>query len=179
MNDKLKKVLEIILFIAIVGLSVVIFIFRDSLQDVSNISYLGLFALCFLANATVLFPAPSLMIAASCALILNPWLVAVVASLGSTFGELVGYVFGNVSNDLSTNFNKIMDKVTSKVRSPVLIVFVFALLPLPLFDVAGIYSGGIKMNLLKFFLSCFAGKLIKMLVYVRAYDILEWAVSII
>jgi hypothetical protein len=49
---------------------------RDKIQNVSEVSYLGLFFLCFIANATVLLPAPSLMIAASCALIMNPWLVA-------------------------------------------------------------------------------------------------------
>ena len=74
--------------------SVAIFLMRDQLQNVDEIGYLGLFLLCFLSNATVLLPAPSLMIAASCALILNPLLVAAVAALGSSLGELVGYAFG-------------------------------------------------------------------------------------
>lgn len=177
MNVKLRKILEIIIVIFIVGLSITIFLLKDKIQNVSNISYLGLFLLCFLANATVLLPAPSLMIAASCALIMNPLLVAIVAALGSTLGELVGYAFGTVAKDLSPKLQKFLDKFTSKIHNQTLLVFVFAVLPLPLFDIVGIYSGGTKMSLFKFFIVCFAGKFIKMLVYTRLYDIIDWASS--
>lgn len=172
-----RKVLEIILVVFIVGLSIAIFLLRDKLQDVSEVGYLGLFLLCFLANATVLLPAPSLMIAASCALIMNPWLVALCAALGSTLGEFVGYAFGTVTKDLSPKFKALLDKLTTRIHNRTLLVFLLAVLPLPLFDVVGIYSGGTKMNLFKFFAACFIGKLIKMLVYTRIYDILEWASS--
>ena len=158
-------------------MSIAIFLCRNRIQNIGNVGYLGLFLLCFLANATVLLPAPSLMIAASCALIMNPFLVALFAALGSTFGEFVGYAFGTVSKDLSPKFQKIIDKFTSKIHNQSLLVFVFAVLPLPLFDFVGIYSGGSKMNLLKFFIICFLGKLLKMLVYTRIYDILDWSSS--
>lgn len=175
MKTNIRKILEIVLIIIIVGLSVTIFIFRDKIQNVNDVGYIGLFLLCFLANATVLLPAPSLMIAASCALIMNPILVALCASLGSTLGEFVGYAFGTAAEDLSPKFKKLLDKITAKVRNKTLLVFILAVLPLPLFDVAGIYSGGTKMNLFKFFVACFVGKFIKMLVYTRIYDILDWA----
>ena len=178
MNAKLRKVLEILLVAVIVALSVVIFLLRDKLQDLGGVGYLGLFALCFLANATVLLPAPSLMIAASAALILNPWLVALVASLGSATGEFVGYVFGTAGRDLSPKFQKLLDKLQAKVKNPLLLVFILALLPLPLFDVAGVYSGGTKLHLGKFFLLCWCGKFLKTLIYTKAYDILEWAISL-
>lgn len=177
MKKKIQKIIEIVLVVLIVGLSVEIFLLRDKIQNVSEVGYLGLFFLCFLANATVLLPAPSLMIAASCALIMNPWLVALCAALGSALGEFIGYAFGTVTEDLSPKFQKILNKLTSKIHSQTLLVFILAALPLPLFDLVGIYSGGTKMNLIKFFLACFAGKLIKMLVYTRLYDILKWASS--
>lgn len=177
LNSKLRKILEILLALFIVGLSVAIFMFRNELQDISEVSYLGLILLCFLANATVLLPAPSLMIAASCALIMNPWLVALCAAFGSTLGELVGYAFGSVTKELSPKFQRIVDKLTTKIHSPIILVFILAALPLPLFDVVGIYSGGSRINLVKFFLACFFGKLVKMLVYTRMYDILGWATS--
>lgn len=177
MKKKIRIILEIALVVFIIGLSVTIFLLRDRIQNVNEVSYLGLFFLCFLANATVLLPAPGLMIAASCALIMNPWLVALFAALGSTLGEFVGYAFGTVTEDLSPKFKKLLDKMTTKVHNQTLLVFILAVLPLPLFDLIGIYSGGTKMNLIKFFLACFVGKLIKMLVYTRIYDILEWATS--
>ncbi len=174
MNKKLKKALEISFVVLTLAMSVAIFVFRNKIGAVGNVGYLGLFALCFAANATVLLPAPSLMIAASCALIMNPLLVALFAALGSTLGELVGYAFGVVSEDLSPRFKKILDKLTAKIKNEALLVFVLAALPLPLFDVAGIYSGGTRMKPVKFFIACFLGKLVKLLVYTRMYDIIAW-----
>ena len=178
-NSKVRKILEILFVIFIVALSVVIFLMRDKIGQVSDVSYLGLFLLCFLANSTVLLPAPSLMIAASCALIMNPFLVALSAALGSTLGEFVGYAFGTITKDLSPKFQKLLDKLTSRVHNQTVLVFILAVLPLPFFDIVGIYSGGTKMNLIRFSVACFIGKFIKLLVYTRMYDILEWAYSII
>ena len=179
MNSKFRKILEILFVVVIIALSVVIFLMRDKIGNVSDVGYLGLFLLCFLANSTVLLPAPSLMIAASCSLIMNPFLVALSAALGSTLGEFVGYVFGTITKDLSPKFQRLLDKLTNKVRNQTVLVFILALLPLPLFDIVGIYSGGTKMNLIKFSVACFIGKFIKLLVYTKIYDILEWAYSII
>lgn len=179
MNERLRRILEVLFVIFVVLLSIAIFLLRDKIGQVSNIGYLGLFFLCFLANSTVLLPAPSLIIAASCALIMNPWFVALFAALGSTLGEFVGYAFGTVTKDLSPKFQNLLDKFTSKVHNQTLLVFILAVLPLPLFDIVGIYSGGTKMNLIKFTVACFVGKLIKLLVYTRMYDFLEWAYSMI
>lgn len=174
MSDKFRRMLEILIILLVAGLSIAIFLYRDRLQNIHNVSYLGLCLLCFLANSTVLLPAPSLMIAASCALIMNPFLVAVFAALGSSLGEFVGYTFGTVSKDISPKLQRLIEKLESKIRNQTLMVFVFAALPLPLFDVVGIYSGGTRMNLLRFFLVCFAGKLLKILVYVNLYSIVDW-----
>lgn len=171
MKKKLRKILELLIFVFIISISVFIFINKNKIENVSNISYLGLTGMCFLANATVLLPAPSLMIAASCALVLNPWLVAIFAALGSSLGEYVGYVFGAISKELSPKVKKLLDKLFYKIKNQTLLVFVLALLPLPLFDVIGIYSGGTKMNLIKFFVACYLGKFIKLIIYINCFDI--------
>lgn len=177
MKQRIQKILEIILFFAIAAISVAIFFKRDQLQNVGYAGYLGVLALCFLSNATVLLPAPSLMIAAGSALILNPLLVAATAALGSSLGELVGYAFGSTGSDISPQLRMLLEKLSLRVIHPALLVFILALLPLPLFDLVGIYSGGTRMRLGKFFLLCFAGKFLKMLAYTRMYDILDWAAS--
>lgn len=179
MNSKARKIFEMLLIVLIIALSFVIFLIRDKIGQVSNASYIGLLFLCFLANSTVLLPAPSLMIAASCALIMNPFFVAFSAAIGSTLGELVGYAFGMITKELSPKFQKLLDKLTSRIHNQMVLVFILAVLPLPLFDIVGIYSGGTRMNLIKFSVACFIGKFIKLLVYTRMYDILEWAYSII
>ena len=89
-----RHILETLLVLGIILLCVFIFLKRDSLTNLGNVSYLGVFLICFLANATVFLPSPSLIFAASCALVLNPWAVGVTAALGSSAGELVGYLFG-------------------------------------------------------------------------------------
>ena len=179
MKENIRKILEIIFVVLIAALSVTIFVLRDKIQNVGEVGYLGLFLLCFLANCTVLLPSPSLMVAASCALIMNPWLVAVFAALGSALGEFVGYALGTVTKDLSPKFERLLDMLTARIHDQTLIVFLLALLPLPLFDVAGVYCGGTRMNVFRFFLACLLGKFIKMLVYTRIYDILAWASSMV
>ncbi|MBP3381829.1 MAG: DedA family protein [Clostridia bacterium] len=178
MKANARKIAEILLVAGIVALSVAICLFRDRIQAVGSLGYVGLFLLCFLANATVFLPAPSLMLAASAALVMNPWLVALVASLGSALGEFVGYVFGSATKDLSPKFQKLLEKLQQKVPNETVLVFVLALLPLPLFDVVGVYAGGTKMHLVRFFAACFVGKFTKMLVYTRLYDILAWVITL-
>ena len=170
MKGKIRKIIEILLFVLIIVLSVLIFINKDKLQNISSTSYLGLMGLCFLANSTILLPAPSLIIAASCALILNPLLVAIFAALGSSLGEFVGYAFGSISKEISPKLQVFLDKFLSKIKNQTLLVFVLAFLPLPLFDVVGIYSGGTKMNPVIFFIACYIGKFIKLIIYVNCFD---------
>lgn len=179
MKENIKKILEIVFVVFVVILSFVIVCIRDRIENVSDISYLGLLLLCFLANSTVLLPAPSLMIAASCALVMNPWLVALFAAIGSALGELVGYAVGNVTKDLSPKFKGLLDKLTDKIHNQAILVFILAVLPLPLFDVIGIYSGGTKMNLFKFFFACFLGKFIKIMFYTKAYGFLGRIIAIL
>jgi uncharacterized membrane protein YdjX (TVP38/TMEM64 family) len=38
-------------------------------------------------------------------------------------------------------------------------------MPLPLFDIIGIASGYLRINLYKFLIACFSGKFIKMVIY--------------
>lgn len=175
MREKWRKYFEVVLLLFILAFSVAIFLLRDKLTEVGKVGYLGLFLLCVLANSTVLLPSPSLMVAASCALVMDPLLVALVASIGSSVGELVGYAFGTASQDCSPKFHLLLEKLNAKIHNDTLLVFILAVLPLPLFDVIGIYSGGTKMNLLKFFAACFAGKFLKMLVYTNLFGLLDLA----
>ena len=172
MKVSVRKRLEIAIFILIIVLSVIIFLNQDKIENVSDVSYLGVMGLCFLANSTVLLPAPSLVIASSCALVLNPWIVAIFAAIGSSLGEFIGYAFGTISKEISPKLQNLLEKILSKIKNQTLLVFILALVPLPLFDVVGIYSGGTKMNPLKFFLACFSGKFIKLAIYINWFGYL-------
>lgn len=179
MNNKIRKILELFILIGIIGISVCIFLFRDRFRNISSISYPGILLLCFLANSTVLLPSPSLMLVAGCALMMNPFLVALMAALGSSAGELTGYLFGSVGKDMSDKVKKRLEQWQKKIHHAGFWVFLMALLPLPLFDVAGIYSGGTGMSLWKFYIACFLGKFLKMLFYTKALEWIQFAYQLI
>jgi len=158
-----KKILSIFFILAIIALSVVIFIYREKIQHIGNYGLLGVFVLCFICNATVLVPAPSLIVIVSAATFINPILVALCGALGTTLGELTGFLSGKAGRNIGKIEIGRLGKAVQKYGSPV--IFCFALFPLPLFDIIGVASGffGIKWH--KFIISCFLGKLIKMLCF--------------
>jgi membrane protein YqaA with SNARE-associated domain len=125
--------------------------------------YFGVFIICFICNATILAPAPSLAVVLTASLSLPPLLVAFAGAAGTTLGESVGYsadYMGKKIVDVETNK---MASWVKKYGTPV--VFLFALLPLPLFDIIGLASGYLRIKFQKFFIACFLGKFIKMSVF--------------
>ena len=62
-------------------------------------------------------------------------------------------------------WKKIIDDISKKIKNVYLLIFLFALIPLPLFDLVGVYAGGRKVKLPFFIAVCYLGKLLKMLFY--------------
>lgn len=129
------------------------------------VSALGVLVLCFLANASVLLPSSSILIVVECSTLMNPLLVALCGAFGAAFGEMTGFFVGRHGRKAVPG--KLMKWVKAKMSSrQSLMVLVFSMLPLPVFDIVGMLSGAMKMNTLKFFGICLTGKFIKMLCYV-------------
>ncbi len=172
-NDELKrkeavkkkkpstKVLDIISILIIVGFSLLAFLMRDAVQKYAPVSYIGVLLVCFIANASVLLPAPSILVVVQYSMVLNPMLTALCGAIGATLGEMTGYLAGAHGGNLLAS--KIRKKVLSVMpKHPYLVVFCFSLIPLPVFDIVGLIAGAMKLNQAKFFASCLLGKLIKM-----------------
>jgi membrane protein YqaA with SNARE-associated domain len=158
-----RKILSIFIILTIAALSIVIFINREKLQYIGNYGLLGVFILCFICNATVLAPAPSLIVIVTAAAFLNPMLVALCGAFGTTLGELTGYLSGKAGRNIGRIKIGRLGKAVQKYGSPV--IFCFALFPLPLFDIIGVASGFLGIKWYKFVIPCFLGKLIKMLCF--------------
>lgn len=178
LKESLKKIAGAVFLLAVMLMSVFIFLKRDEIGQTGGLSYPGIILVCFIANSTVFLPSPSLMFVASCALIMNPVLVALCGALGSSLGEIVGYGAGSVGSEIAPKFKSLTDYLKKKIKHDSWLVFLLALLPLPLFDVAGVYSGGSKMKIWKFFLLCFLGKFIKTMFYTQIYGIMNWLYTI-
>ena len=137
----------------------------DKIKQHIAVSALGVLVTCFLANASVLLPSSSILIVVEYSMLINPFLVALCGSFGAALGEMTGFYVGRYGRKIVPNkFMKWVKAKLEKHKYP--IVLLFSILPLPVFDVVGILSGAMKMNVLKFFGTCFIGKLTKMLCYV-------------
>jgi len=76
--------------------------------------------------------------------------------------HLSGYLAGNAGRNLVSGrgrFNAFLRHVTTRYTAPAL--FILAILPLPVFDVAGILAGALRMSVVKFLAVVIAGKIIK------------------
>ena len=159
-----KRILSVLFILLIVVISMIIFVHRERLQYVEGLGYAGVFILCFICNATVLAPAPSLLVVLTASTFLNPLLVSITGASGTTLGELTGYASGFAGNNIKDIQNNKITKLLEKYGT--VIIFIFAFLPLPLFDIVGVASGYFKVKLYYFLIACFLGKLLKMLLYV-------------
>lgn len=146
---------------ASVVLTVVLLVVPVNYEAMGDYGYLGVFLSTLLPSATVIFPSPTLAAAFIAGTFLNPFWVGVVAGLGATLGELTGYLAGYSGSGLmarSPHYERVRQVVE---RFGWWTIFVFALIPNPLFDLAGIAAGAMRLPLWAFQLICFAGKTIR------------------
>ncbi len=125
--------------------------------------YLAVFLMTMLSSATIFFPSPSLAAAWIAGGLpgSSPILVGLAAGLGAAVGELSGYLAGYGGSALASK-SRHYERVRSFVeRYGIAAVFVFAVIPNPLFDMAGLAAGATRMKPWRFLLACFAGKAVR------------------
>jgi len=154
----------VLLLVGIIGLSVFIYSIREDAARLAAYGYPGIFLLSFLAYATVLLPAPGLLIVFAMGSILNPVGVALAAGAGATLGEFSGYLAGFTGRaviERSAKYERLSGWM--KKNGP-LTILVLSAIPNPVFDIAGMTAGVLKMPVPRFLLWCWIGETIKMLV---------------
>jgi membrane protein YqaA with SNARE-associated domain len=109
----------------------------------------------------VLLPAPGIAVVFAMGAALDPVWLGIVAGVGSTLGELSGYIAGASGRALIVDqpHAQRLTRLTQKYGPWLL--FVMAFLPMPVFDLAGIVAGALKMRLSLFLVSVGAGKICK------------------
>jgi membrane protein YqaA with SNARE-associated domain len=164
-SRKINIIVRVLVMIFVVVLSVVLVTYREKISSLERFGYSGIFLISVLSNASLLLPVPGLIFTSSMGAVFNPFWVAVAAGSGAAVGEISGYLAGYSGQmvverrDLYQKIKKWMDKFGG------LTLLVLAFIPNPLFDVAGIAAGMLKIPLWYFLTFCVIGKILKMLIF--------------
>jgi membrane protein YqaA with SNARE-associated domain len=156
--------------VILAALSVVFYLFRDQVQLLQYLGYPGIFLINLIASASIVLPIPALPFVFGMAALESSagvkafsvfWL-GVAAAIGSSLGEMSGYAAG-FSGRAVMERSPVYDRLHKWTeRYGVIVIVVLAIIPNPLFDMAGIAAGTLRMPLWKFFVATLIGKLIKM-----------------
>ena len=171
-TDLRKRIVPILFrvgaFLFAVAITVGIYIFRDSFRHLASLGYVGIFLLSILANATIILPAPGVAFVFGMGAVLNPFFVALAAGAGAAIGELSGYIAGYSGQAIiqRSRYEQQLEGWMKKNGGWTILIFAF--IPNPLFDIAGMIAGMLKMPLWKFLLFCWIGKTLKMFLFAYA-----------
>ncbi|MGB7095307.1 MAG: VTT domain-containing protein [Anaerolineales bacterium] len=159
---------RIMALFVVIGLSIFIFTLRDQAEQLAIYGYPGIFVLSFMAYATVLLPAPGVAVVFTMGSIFNPLGVALAAGTGAALGELSGYLAG-FSGQAVVERVEVYERLTRWMKkNGSLTIFLLAAIPNPFFDLAGVAAGSLKMPVVRFFIFCWMGEVVKMGIFAFA-----------
>ncbi len=139
------------------------FVFREKLIELKSLGLLGIFLINFFGNATVFFPAPAIVSVVAGGAIYPPLLVALSSGLGAALGDMIGFMFGASGKMLfiKQNFKWYEGLKGGFQKAGDVIIFVFAFIPNPFFDIIGVVAGVFRYSPRRFFVLLFAGRFIR------------------
>jgi len=141
--------------------------FNIPLQGLASTAYLVVFGITLLCNAAVLIPVtyPHLTVMIAAAAYWDPFMVALVASVGGALGEITAYYAGYLGKRVARlenapGYNRLVGWMERHGFWGILVVSFQPILPV---DIAGLLAGASKLPLWKFLVPCWIGKLGKYL----------------
>jgi uncharacterized membrane protein YdjX (TVP38/TMEM64 family) len=163
--SKPQLVLRGLLLVALIAGTVFLVLNRDKIQHLEEYGYPGIFMISLLSNATILIPIPGVMFTSAVAMVFNPFWVAIASGMGAALGELSGYLAGFSGQPMLDKSEKVRKLSAWMKKNQYWTIFLLALIPNPLFDMAGFIAGASRMPLWKFLACCLMGKILKMLAF--------------
>jgi len=160
-----ERYLQILALLFVIALSVFLFLNRDKVAEMSVYGYLGVFLISIITCSSIVVPVPGWILVATLGAILNPVLVGVVSGIGGTIGEMTGYLLGYGGRLAMDNVALYTRMVRWMKKWGSVTIFVLALLPNPLFDVAGAAAGLLRFPIWKFLLFGAAGRIPKNILF--------------
>ena len=157
--------LHALALLVVLGLTILLLIYRNEVSKLGIYGYPGILLISILANATIIVPVPGILITTAMGAVFNPIGVALAAGVGSAIGELTGYLAGFGGQPIVEK-KKWYIKVKSWMQKyGDITIFTLSLIPNPLFDIAGMAAGTLKMPIWRFLVACFLGKFLKMIIF--------------
>lgn len=176
LSKRTLNIIRVVVLLAVIALTVVLFINRERIQHLQGFGYPGIFIFSILANATILVPLPGVVFTSAMGAVFHPFWVSIAAGAGAALGELSGYMAGFSGQAVVENA-KNYDRVVKWMRKyGDLTILFLAFIPNPLFDLAGMLAGMLKMPVWKFLFYCVIGKILKMMMFAYAGD---WVVTLL
>jgi uncharacterized membrane protein YdjX (TVP38/TMEM64 family) len=171
-------ILRIFALMCVLALIVLLFVYRAQVRKLEQFGYVGIFLISIAANATIIIPIPGVAITTALGAIFNPFGVAVASGLGASLGELTGYVAGFSGQGVAeraTFYERLTTWMRQHQNLTYLAILVLGFIPNPLFDLAGMASGALKLPVWKFLIACAIGKVLKMMMFAYAgYYSVSW-----
>jgi membrane protein YqaA with SNARE-associated domain len=159
------KIFSILIFIASIVLSAVVFFIPIRPEQLAVLGYGGIFIITLLGAMTIFISGPTFIAAFMIGSQLNPILVSLAAGLGSAIGETTGYTAGYATRAILMDpseqrawYWRIMNWMK---RYPFLTLFLFSAIPNFITDISGLLAGRIKYPYPLFLLATFLGKTIR------------------
>lgn len=164
------NIIRLIVMLGVIALTVVLVINREKIQELQAFGYPGIFLVSILANATILVPVPGVVFTSAMGAVFNPFWVSIAAGSGAALGELSGYMAGFSGQAVVENAKRYERVVGWMRKYGDITILVLAFFPNPLFDLAGMLAGMLKMPVWKFLFYCVIGKVLKMMMFAYAGD---------
>ncbi len=167
MNLKLTRanIFRILILIFVIGLTIYLLSIADQIKHLEYLGYPGIFIISIITNATIIIPVPGVLFTSTMGAIFDPFWVAIAAGLGATIGELTGYLAG-FSGSAIIERRDWYDRMTDWMRKyGDVTILVLAFIPNPLFDMAGMVAGALKLPVYRYLLWTAIGKTLKMMVF--------------
>jgi membrane protein YqaA with SNARE-associated domain len=152
----------------------------DLTDSLEGFGYLSVFLMNLASTATFYFPVPGLTAAAQALIATEgeraqfPWLVGVVGGLGMALGEITAYYAGYLGAELvrgrelpgPRRFHGTIQRAIRWIswlmsRYGMATLFVLSAIPNPLFEIAGLTAGSVRMPFRRFIVSVTGGKVVR------------------
>lgn len=162
-QEKIRIIQWGVMFVISIACIFLAYHFHNKLASFRSLGLLGIFLINFFSSATLFVPAPGIVSVVAGGIVYSPVLVGFVATLGAVLGDMIAYVLGLSTEHVfwseKDGYYTIIKDLFKKYGG--LIVFLFAFIPNPFFDLVGIMAGVLSYSWYKFALWLFLGRLVR------------------